>query len=613
MAFARRQHLQQNIDALRIAFQLLKEKREVNLEERKQMSLYAGFGGLKFILNPLESADDIEKWSAADRPLFELTKTLYDLILENSEDDRVYKQYIDGVKASILDAFYTPIAITDAISKVIVKNKVEVHTLLEPSAGVGAFIAPFADQRDVKVTAYEQDPLTGMILKLLYPSSDVRVEGFENIGIQEDGKYDVILGNIPFGKTLVFDLSYSKGKDPVRKASTSAIHNYFFLKSTDKLREGGILAFITSQGVMDSPSNQPIREALMKEHHLVSVVRLPNNLFDEAGTSVGTDLLILQKRTENRELSQRARDFIKSEIKPGGENCNLLFNNPHHIIHTKSIVGRDQYGKPGTVYLHEGGLAGIGEDLVKKLEADFTNYFNPDLYRQFQTAKLPDAIGPEKKTTATANDKLANRNSPETIISNAVQLNLFSKEEVVQALKPPTKKKKRSYTPKKPTEAKQLSLFSDSSSDQELKQDISIEVKPSKVGKKQGDGNRQVKAGSMLSLFQDNEEQFSLEPQVFDAEVKSYYRENTLVSYRGLIGRIRRNTRDGSYSFKPIGLREIQQKRIEAYIKIRDCYNDLYNYETKNQEEDSTNRGDLNKFYDDFVRRYGHLNAAENI
>lgn len=613
MAFAKKQHLQQNIDALRIAFQLLKEKRVANLEERKQMSLYAGFGGLKFILNPLESADDIEKWSAGDRPLFELTKTLYDLILENSDDDRVYKQYIDGVKASILDAFYTPVAITEVISRVIVKNEIEISTLLEPSAGVGAFIKPFADLRDARITAYEQDPLTGMMLKLLYPSTDVRVEGFENIEIQEDGKYDVILGNIPFGKTSVFDLSYSKGTDPVRKASTSAIHNYFFLKSTDKLREGGILAFITSQGVMDSPSNQPIREALMKEHHLISAVRLPNNLFDEAGTSVGTDLLILQKRSESRELSQRAREFIKSEIKPSGENCNLLFNNPDHIIHTKSIVGRDQYGKPGTVYLHEGGLAGIGEDLVKKLEADFTNYFNPDLYRQFRTAKLTDGTGAEKKTTAIANDKLSNRNSPETIKSNAVQLNLFSEEEVVQPLKPPTKKKKRSYTPKQHTEAKQLSLFSESSSDQVLNQDISIEVKASKDGKKQGDGNKQVKAGSMLSLFQDNEEQFSLEPQVFDAEFKSYYREDTLVSYRGLIGRIKRNTHDGNYSFKPIELSEIQRKRIDAYIKIRDCYNDLYNFETKNQEEDRTTRGDLNKLYDDFVRRYGHLNTAENI
>lgn len=612
MAFNKRQHLQQNIDAMKIAFLLRKEKREGSSEELRQMSLYAGFGGLKFILNPATSADDIEKWSVADRPLFELTKTFYDLILENSENDRTYKQYIDGIKASILDAFYTPVPISETISKVLINNDVEIQTLLEPSAGVGSFIKPFSNLSDLEITVYEQDPLTGLILKLLYPQFKVNVEGFENIGIQEDGKYDVILGNIPFGKTSVFDLSYSKGTDLTRKASTFAIHNYFFLKSTDKLREGGILAFITSQGVMDSPSNQAIREVLMKEHQLVSAVRLPNNLFDEAGTSVGTDLLILQKRNENRELSQRARDFIKSGVKPRGEHCNLLFYNPNHIVYTKAVVGTDQYGKPGTVYLHEGGLAGIGEDLAKKLEADFKNYFNPDLYRKFQRAKLSDVRGSEKKITSTVNDKLSS-NLPDTTTSNAVQLNLFTEDEVARSTKSPTNRKKRSNTPKKPTVPEQLSLFGENLDEQVRPQNTTVKIKPSSVDKKQDGGNKRVKAVSMLSLFQDNEEQFSLEPQVFDAEVKSYYREDTLVSYRGLIGRIKRKTRDGNYSFKPIELSEIQRKRIEAYIKIRDCYNDLYNFETKNQEEDRTTRGDLNKFYDDFVRRYGHLNAAENI
>lgn len=363
---------------------------------------------------------------------------------------------------------------------------------------------------------------------------------------------------------------------------------------------------------MDSPSNQAIREVLMKEHHLVSAVRLPNNLFDEAGTSVGTDLLILQKRTENRELSKRARDFIKSGVKPGGENCNLLFYNPNHIVYTKAVVGTDQYGKPGTVYLHEGGLAGIGEDLAKKLEDDFKNYFNPDLYRKFQRARLSDVSGSEKKITSTVNDKLS-YNLPDTTTSNAVQLNLFTEDEVAQSTKSPTNRKKRSNTPKKPTVTEQLSLFGDNLDEQVRPQNIKVKIKPSSVEKKQDGGNKHVKAVSMLSLFQDNEEQRSLEPQVFDAEVKSYYREDTLVNYRGHVGRIKRNAHEGNHSFKPIELSEIQRKRIDAYIKIRDCYNDLYHYETKNQEEDSTNRGLLNNLYDDFVRRYGHLNAAENI
>src|SRR5690606_4237840 len=101
---------------------------------------------------------------------------------------------------------------------------------------------------------------------------------------------------------------------------------YFFLKATDKLREGGLLAFITSQGVLNSPSNYPIREALMREHQLVCALRLPNNLFEESGTSVGTDLIVLQKNTGQRSLSKGALDFMATR-----ENCILSLCRPEPI------------------------------------------------------------------------------------------------------------------------------------------------------------------------------------------------------------------------------------------------------------------------------------------
>ena len=104
--------------------------------------------------------------------------------------------------------------------------------------------------------------------------------------------------NIPFGDVSVFDLSYSRGKSPAKQQAAGSIHNYFFLKGLDALQEGGILAFITSQGVMNSDRNAPIREYLMENSRLISVVRLPNNLFsDYAGTEVGTDLIVLQKQS----------------------------------------------------------------------------------------------------------------------------------------------------------------------------------------------------------------------------------------------------------------------------------------------------------------------------
>jgi len=161
----------------------------------------------------------------------------------------------------------------------------------------------------------------------------VHIKGFENIP-GHGGGYDLVIGNIPFGTTAVFDLSDSR-----QKMAAQSIHNYFFLKGIDKLREGGILAFITSQGILNSPSNQVIREALIREHQLVSSIRLPNNLFEESGTSVGTDLIILQKNTRKRELSGRALEFTDTV-----QNCNLLFYNADNIISMRSFQATDQYG-----------------------------------------------------------------------------------------------------------------------------------------------------------------------------------------------------------------------------------------------------------------------------
>jgi type I restriction-modification system DNA methylase subunit len=154
--------------------------------------------------------------------------------------------------------------------------------------------------------------LTGKILKQLYPESNIRISGFEEIPEKEQNSYDVIASNIPFGDTSVFDLSYSRSR-PCKIQAARSIHNYFFLKGNDMLREGGLQAFITSQGILNSPNNEPIRRALMENNNLVSVVRLPNNLFtDYAGTEVGSDLIILQKNTAKQNLTERKICFAKA-------------------------------------------------------------------------------------------------------------------------------------------------------------------------------------------------------------------------------------------------------------------------------------------------------------
>src|SRR5690606_14495181 len=138
----------------------------------------------------------------------------------------------------------------------------KINKFLETSPSTGSFIQSLSENRQAKVTAYEKDLLTGKMLKHLYPESSIRISGFEEIPDKEQSSYDVVASNIPFGDTSVFDLSYSRSKDNAKVQAARSIHNYFFLKGNDMLREGGLQAFITSQGILNSPKNEPIRRAL---------------------------------------------------------------------------------------------------------------------------------------------------------------------------------------------------------------------------------------------------------------------------------------------------------------------------------------------------------------
>lgn len=153
----------------------------------------------------------------------------------------------------------------------------------------------------------------------------------------------------------------------------------------------------------------------MNEHRFVSALRLPNNLFEESGTSVGTDLIVLQKSSGPRSLSGRALDFMGTS-----ENCNLLFNNPNHIIATRSFQDTDKYGKPITIHLHDGGTERIAEDLYRKLSEDFQRYFDLKMFNEHKVTAI------DTKVLSKPADNIPEKN----IIHNsgdkrAIQLDLF--------------------------------------------------------------------------------------------------------------------------------------------------------------------------------------------
>ena len=390
MAFNRKQKLRDNIEAVRTAFTLDRERRTPTERERALLERYCGFGGLKCILNPAKELADAVHWAKSDLELFAPTVELHRIIRENSRDETEYKRYVDSLKASVLTAFYTPQAITDTIVDVLHDKKVRPKLVLEPSAGMGAFITPvLSDNPQAEVMAFEKDLLTGKMLGHLYPQQKIRTEGFEKIEKPFLNRFDLAISNIPFGDIAVFDPEYTNGS-VFKKIAARKVHTYFFLKGLDAVRDGGIVAFITSQGVLDTEGNGGTRYMMMRKADLVSAVRLPNNLFTEnANTEVGCDLIILQKNEGKEELSEedkRLGDVVKNNH-TGISTNGYFFDHPEYIIHTDTKRDTDPYGKPAMVYTHSGGVEGIATDLYRILSADLSARLDLERYNGVKAEK----------------------------------------------------------------------------------------------------------------------------------------------------------------------------------------------------------------------------------
>lgn len=293
---------QNNIAAIKILKQTEAENRAATPEEQGQLFLYSGWGGLA---NAFESDND--KWK---NEYSELKGLLTD------------EEYT-AARSTVLDSFYTDTAIVDSIYGVIRNAGFEDGNILEPAMGVGNFFGRLPEELRDKVNLYgvEKDSLSGRIAQKLYPQADITIDGFENTRFN-DNSFDVAIGNIPFGDFSVNDSKYN--------SKHLKIHDYFFLKSLDKVRDGGIVAFVTSKGTLDKKDSS-FRKTLAERADLVGAVRLPNNAFKSAGTEVTADIIFLQKREK------------KSEIEPSwvhtGQLENGLTVNNYFVEHPEMILG----------------------------------------------------------------------------------------------------------------------------------------------------------------------------------------------------------------------------------------------------------------------------------
>jgi len=392
MAYNKKAVLEGNTEAIRVILRLEKERREATEAEKVLLRGYQGFGGLKCVLNRCDNPDDLRYWSASEQNLFAPTQRLKQMIYRDAVDASTAKRYWESIKASVLTSFYTDTRIVSAIAEALSAADVQVRRCLDPSAGMGAFTETFAKSAGM-VDAMEKDLLTARITQALHPYGKdnifVRQEPFEAIGeLEEKDKYDLITSNIPFGDFMVYDRSYSKGENILKRESTRTIHNYFFVKGLDTIKEGGLLAFITSQGVLDSPKNEAIRRYLLQNSRLISAIRLPSGMFSEnAGTDVGSDLIVLQKEI-GEGIEQQ---FVQTASVPKGDGFSIAFNHnslfegewkdiSHRTIATERTMGTDPYGKPAWEYTFDGSIEDMADSLCTQLSLEVEQRFDRKLY-----------------------------------------------------------------------------------------------------------------------------------------------------------------------------------------------------------------------------------------
>lgn len=383
MRYNKKKALADNVIAIETALAVHGQGRQATDSEKKTLALYSGFGGIKEVLN-----------IGTDKPMpdgmAEPMKRLQEILLAFAKSDITeYKALIDSIKSSVLTAFYTPQFIIDTVVAQIhatfKDNGMQMRTFLEPSAGIGGFLK--TAMQGTRAYAFEKDTITGLILSLLHDNATTISAGYETIGEQDlqDKGFDVIASNIPFGNFRVFDADLWK-KGGIYEQSTKTIHNYFFIKSMDLLNEGGILAFVTSRGIADTPGNKFVREYLVNHADLITALRLPDNIFMETGgIEVGTDLLVFQKHTRKTTLSHREQLFMQVGKENGTdgivtEYANKLFMQPKTALATDSRISMNQFGKYIRKYQWQGEEAMMRQYFSALLKMDFSRFFRKSLF-----------------------------------------------------------------------------------------------------------------------------------------------------------------------------------------------------------------------------------------
>ena len=334
---------QLNIEAIRILKQCEEENRQALPEEQEILAKYVGWGGLSNAFDP-----ENEEW-----------KNEYAQLKEILTPDEY-----SSAQETVLTSFYTPPVIIQSVYKVLENAGLKEGNILDPGCGIGNFQGLIPESmKNVKMYGIEQDSVSGRIAKLLYPENQIDITSYENTDLP-DNFFDVSVGNIPFGSYQIADKKYDR--------LGLFVHDYFIVKTLDKLRPGGIMAVITTKGTMDKKSSD-VRKYRAQRAELIGAVRLPDNTFTEnAGTRITSDILFLQKRERQIDIEP---DWIYLNEDENGLAVNSYFTEHPEMILGEMVMESSPYGMQSACKQIDGtNLEEMLSEAVNKISADIPDY-----------------------------------------------------------------------------------------------------------------------------------------------------------------------------------------------------------------------------------------------
>ena len=385
-----KEKVKRNIEAIKLLHKLEDENRLANFEEQNLLSKYVGWGGLPDVFDESKT-----NWS---KEYYELKELL---------TDEEYK----SARASTLTAFYTPPVVINAIYNTLKNMGVEQANILEPSCGIGNFLGMLPQEmQSSKLYGVELDSISGKIAKQLYQKANIKIQGYEKSDFP-DSFFDIAIGNVPFGDFKVNDKRYDK--------NNFLIHDYFFAKTLDKVRPGGVIAFVTSKGTMDKASPE-VRRYLAQRAELLGAIRLPDNTFTKnAGTKVTSDIIFLQKR-EN--LTDIMPDWVYLDRDENNIAMNKYFvDNPEMILGKMEIVST-AYGYDSTCKAEED--TNLEEQLnyaITNIHGELQNNSIENEIEQEDTS-IPAIPTVKNYSYAVINDKLYFRENSKMILQDELPL-----------------------------------------------------------------------------------------------------------------------------------------------------------------------------------------------